>query len=453
MELINNNQVPEGYKKTEVGVIPEDWETKLLGDIFCLKNGFSFKSEYFSLSGPIVLTPGNFNLDGGLYFNERNIKRYSGSFPESMTFKNGDLLVVMTDLTPDCNLLGKPAFVDSEETILHNQRIGKINLLSESIDKFFLYFILLSSPYLKKIKEQATGSTVRHTSNKSIYSISLPIPKTKEEQKAIASVLSDVDALIAALDKLITKKRNIKTATMQQLLTGKTRLPGFGEGKGYKKTAIGVIPEDWDVCYIQDLVEEGIIEKPLDGNHGNIHPKSKDFVPFGIPFIMSNNVQNGFIDTENCHFIRKEQADKLQKGFSFTGDVLLTHKGTVGNVAIVSNIPTEYIMLTPQVTYYRVRDHNRLTNNFIKFYFESSQFQAKLEHLSGGGTRAYIGITNQRKLLFLLPPFPEQQAIASVLSDIDSEITALEKRRAKTQAIKQGMMQELLTGKTRIINN
>jgi len=220
--------------------------------------------------------------------------------------------------------------------------------------------------------------------------------------------------------------------------------------KGYKNTEVGVIPEDWDICSIQHLVEEGIIEKPLDGNHGDIHPKSNDFVPFGIPFIMSNNVKNGCIDTKKCSFIRKEQADKLQKGFSFEGDVLLTHKGTVGNVAIVSNVSTEYIMLTPQVTYYRVKNSEKLINTFIKFYFESNLFQTNLEYLSGGGTRAYIGITNQRKLPFLLPPLPEQKAIATTLSNIDNLITALDKLIGKKRDIKTATMQQLLTGKKRL---
>ena len=214
----------KGYQQTEIGVIPEDWNVKLLGDIFSLGNGFSFKSEYFSSNGPIVLTPGNFKLEGGLYFNNRNTKRYSGDFPESTVFENGNLLVVMTDLTPDCKLLGKPAFVDSEEKILHNQRIGKIRLLSDNFDKQFLYFTLLSSPYLKKIKDQATGSTVRHTSNKSIYSVSLPIPKQLEEQRAIANVLCDMDTELAALEQRRDKTSALKQGMMQELLTGRTRL-------------------------------------------------------------------------------------------------------------------------------------------------------------------------------------------------------------------------------------
>ncbi|MDT9310296.1 MULTISPECIES: restriction endonuclease subunit S [Limnospira] len=219
---------------------------------------------------------------------------------------------------------------------------------------------------------------------------------------------------------------------------------------GYKQTEVGVIPEDWEFCFIRDLIKQEIIEKPLDGNHGNIHPKSNDFVSVGIPFIMANNVFNGVVDTNNCHFIKKEQADNLKKGFSFEGDILLTHKGTVGNVAVVSNILTEYIMLTPQVTYYRVKDFNKLNNIFIKFYFQSSQFQDKIQSLSGGGTRAYIGINNQQSLPFLLPPLPEQKAIASVLSDVDELISSLDKLIAKKRHIKTATMQQLLTGKTRL---
>lgn len=227
--LTGKKRLPEfvegqAYKQTEIGIIPNDWEVKLLGEIFRLSSGFSFKSEFFSVEGPIVLTPGNFKLEGGLYFNDRNTKRYVGNFPESTILQKGDLLVVMTDLTPNCNLLGKPAFIDSEETILHNQRIGKINLLSEIVDKHFLYFLLLSTPYLEQIKEQATGSTVRHTSNQSIYAVSLAIPNKVEEQRAIATVLSDMDTEISTIEARRTKTQFIKQSMMQELLTNRTRL-------------------------------------------------------------------------------------------------------------------------------------------------------------------------------------------------------------------------------------
>lgn len=100
---------------------------------------------------------------------------------------------------------------------------------------------------------------------------------------------------------------------------------------GYKQTEVGVIPEDWECTTVRRLVDAGILEKPLDGNHGNIHPKGGDFVSFGIPFVMANNIKGGQVDLTNCSFIRKEQADSLQKGFSRAGDVLLTHKATIGS--------------------------------------------------------------------------------------------------------------------------
>ncbi len=126
-------------KWTAAGVIPEDWEVRPLERVFTLKSGFAFSSEHFSSVGPIVLTPGNFLLEGGLYFEDRNTKRYSGIYSPTMTLNRGDLLIVMTDLTPDCNLLGKPAFVESDELILHNQRIGKILLKDKSVQLAFIF--------------------------------------------------------------------------------------------------------------------------------------------------------------------------------------------------------------------------------------------------------------------------------------------------------------------------
>ena len=220
--------------------------------------------------------------------------------------------------------------------------------------------------------------------------------------------------------------------------------------KGYKPTEVGVIPEDWNVVSVQKLVETQILEKPLDGNHGNIHPKSSDYVSYGIPFVMANNFANGQVDIVNCKFITKEKADKLQKGFSIAGDVLLTHKGTVGSTAIVGELSTAYVMLTPQVTYYRVIDTNRLNNLFVRHYFDSQPFQSLFINLAGGGTRAYLGIVKQLALPVIIPPLPEQRSIATALSDMDELLGGLDRLIAKKRDLKQATMQQLLTGKTRL---
>lgn len=220
---------------------------------------------------------------------------------------------------------------------------------------------------------------------------------------------------------------------------------------GYKQTEFGAIPSDWECTTVGEMITAGIIEKPIDGNHGNIHPKSGDFVDWGIPFVMANNVQDGQLDLVNCSFIDKRQAETLQKGFSITGDVLLTHKATIGNTAIVDEISTPYIMLTPQVTYYRVRDKKRLNNHYLRYYFDTTGFQSVLRALAGGGTRAYLGITAQHQLPVVLPcSLLEQQVISATLSNVDELLNGLDRLIAKKRDLKQAAMQQLLTGKTRL---
>jgi type I restriction enzyme, S subunit len=220
---------------------------------------------------------------------------------------------------------------------------------------------------------------------------------------------------------------------------------------GYKLTEVGVIPEDWEVFSVQQLVEKQIIGKPLDGNHGNIHPKSSDYVGYGIPFVMANNFTHGQVDLLSCKFITKERADKLQKGFSISGDVLLTHKGTVGNTAIVGELNTDYIMLTPQVTYYRITNDRCLNNRFLRHYFDSQPFQSLFINLAGGGTRAYLGIVKQLALPVITPPLSEQRSIATALSDMDELLGGLDRLITKKRDLKQSAMQQLLTGKTRLL--
>lgn len=160
--------------------------------------------------------------------------------------------------------------------------------------------------------------------------------------------------------------------------------------------------------------------EPLDGNHGNLHPKASDYVKAGIPFIMANNILNGTVDYSNCVFITEEQAHSLRKGFSKPGDVLLTHKATIGRTAIV---PDTYdtIVLTPQVTYYRVK--KGIDNRYLKYYFDSLEFQETLKNWAGAGsTRAYLGIIAQKKLPVILPPYKVQVGIADILGAIDEKI-------------------------------
>ncbi|MGL4499729.1 MAG: restriction endonuclease subunit S, partial [Planktothrix sp.] len=244
-------------------------------------------------------------------------------------------------------------------------------------------------------------------------------------------------------DKLIAKKRHIKTATMQQLLTGKTRLPGFGEGKGYKKTDIGVIPEDWDLVKFTDVttvITCGIAATPKYVPEGQ-----------GYPFLSSTNVKNGQIVWRNFKFIDSSLHKNLYKNNPpKKGDILYSRVGTIGEAAVIE-VDFEfsiYVSLT------LIKVTPRLSSYFLTYMLNSNYYKKKAndEVFLGGGV-GNLNVDVVRNYLIFVPSIEEQRAIIQVLSDIDEEISALEKRRTKTQAIKQGMMQELLTGRTRLSFN
>lgn len=182
---------------------------------------------------------------------------------------------------------------------------------------------------------------------------------------------------------------------------------------------------------VKELMDQGIIEKPYDGNHGEIHPKGNDFVSSGVPFIMASDIKNGKVDYTNCKYITEQQANSLRHGFAKNGDVLLTHKATIGQLGIVDYHDHSFIMLTPQVTYYRVSDYKKLNNRYLRYYFESEFFSKTINlWADAGSTRAYLSIIKQQKLPIVFPDIKKQQKIAAILSAYDDLIENNNKRIA-----------------------
>jgi type I restriction enzyme S subunit len=261
------------------------------------------------------------------------------------------------------------------------------------------------------------------------------------EQSAIAQVLSDTDALIASLDKLIAKKRNIKQAAMQQLLTGKQRLPGFDRSGGkFKQTAIGAIPCDWEIFSLQELVKK---THPI--TYGVLKPG--DYVSDGVPLLQIQDVIHGDIRLENLHRISQQ----LNKQYSRTklqgGEIVVSLVGTIGKFA---HIPSFLSGANLHRNLAKISIADERSSKFI-FYCLTSEYVQKLIKLTTfGSTQSLLNLADLRKLAIAIPSNREQRSIAQVLSDMDAEITALEQRRDKTKALKQGMMQELLTGRIRL---
>lgn len=169
---------------------------------------------------------------------------------------------------------------------------------------------------------------------------------------------------------------------------------------------------------VRQLINEGAILAVQDGNHGELHPTQEDYVPEGIPFIMASDLKGNELDLISCKFLPEGLASTLRKGFALPGDVLLTHKGTLGLTAIVPALDTPYIMLTPQVTYYRANP-DALRPEYLHYVFSSTEFQKRLLCHVREGTRPYVGITAQLDLEIEYPEVDVQSAIVEQLIALD----------------------------------
>lgn len=173
----------------------------------------------------------------------------------------------------------------------------------------------------------------------------------------------------------------------------------------------------WKKITVRDAVSEGYIARPLDGNHGEKHPKGDDYVESGVPFLMAQDLKDKQVDFGSCHFITEKQAKTLKKGWAKPGDVLITHKGTIGRVAIVQ--PSEYteMLLTPQITYYRcLKD---IDNEYLAAYFLTDYFVNQLQGMITGTTRASVTITQQENLELIIPPMDMQRKFVEFVKQSD----------------------------------
>jgi len=262
--------------------------------------------------------------------------------------------------------------------------------------------------------------------------VPMPVPPP-HEQRAIAAALSDVDALLGGLDRLIAKTRDLKQAALQQLLTGQTRLPGFHGG--------------WEVKTLFDLAER---RKELFDDGDWI--ESEHITLEGIRLIQTGNIGVGcFIEKETKKFIYEKSFTSLRCKQLRTGDLLICRLADpAGRACVLPDIGEERIVTSVDVTIFRppiqIADRGFLAN-----MFSSTEWFRAVSDRSGGTTHKRISRGALGRIAIRLPPLPEQTAIAAVLSDMDAELAALEARRDKTRDLKQAMMQELLTGRTRLV--
>ncbi len=426
--------------------IPSDWETKSIYELGTVVSGGTPSRAVAPFwQGNIPwLTPGEVS---------KHKSKYIQTTAEYIT--NSGLSNSGANLLPEGSLLVTSratlgARIINQLPITTNQGFKSIVFKDPNDAEYYYHFFSLLKAELER---RASGTTFLEISGKEFSEIDLPVPPPIERNK-INEVLDTLDTQIRETEAIIAKLQQVKQGLLHDLLTrgvdenGELR-PGYEDAPElYKSSELGWIPVNWTCMNIGEAITKKYIMEVQDGNHGEIHPKTSDFVKDGVPFIMANDIQNNKINFDKCYRISEKQYESLRIGFSKASDVLLSHKGTVGQVAIVPD-DCEKIMLTPQVTYYRC-DAEQLAPQYLSCWFLGSYFQKILSALSAQSTRAYIGILAQRELPLLFPTKKEQLMISERYSSIcnryDFELAYLKKLKLK----KSGLMDDLLTGKVRV---
>ena len=392
-------QVLGGYKRTEVGVIPSEWQVARIGDLFESTAGGDFdptrSSGVQSDRHPYPIYANGLSQEG-LY----GFCNYAENRPGSITVTAR-------------GTLGKAFCRDTPFAA-----IGRLLVLVPKVRMDARFF----SDYINHGVHFAVESTgVPQLTAPQVARYLLPVP-SEPEQRAIAEALSDVDELLGSLEKLIAKKRAIKQAAMQQLLTGKTRLPGFSGA--WTKTTLG------ELCSTYSGGTPSTSKTEFYGGH--------------IPWITSSDLNTRRIK-EVSGRITQEGFDSSASRMVSRGDIVLALYGATAGVVAVAEIDAAINQAVLAII------PNNCDSEYLFQYLESRKDQIVQTYAQGGQPNLSGVII--RSLLVLVPPFHEQTAIAAVLSDMDAEIAALERRRDKTSAIKQGMMQQLLTGRVRLVKS
>lgn len=444
-------------KQTEIGLIPDDWEVKRLGEIgepcMCKR----ILKEQTSPTGDIPFYKiGTFGGIPDAYISRELFEQYKEQYNYP---KKGTLLLSAA------GTIGRVVVFDGKDSYFQDSNIVWIDNDETKVTNDFLFYC-----YSRMQWKTEEGGIVSRLYNANLKSTSFIAPKSLAEQQRIAKALSDVDSLISTTEKLIQKKKNIKQGTMQNLLTGKKRLPVFGDKQTdlfvpngthtkevkdvspeqirlsakMKQTELGEIPEDWEV---KNINKECTIKARIgwQGLKSTEYLDSGDYI-----LITGTDFDSGFINWKSCSYVTKWRFDQDKNIQIKQGDVLITKDGTIGKVAFLNEIPMQGT-LNSGVFVIRPKNPDKMDSVFLSLIFKSFWFDAFLEQITSGSTIVHLYQKDFVKFNFPLPSKEEQTAVANVLSSMDKEIETLNTKLEKYRNLKTAMMQQLLTGKIRFV--
>ena len=400
--------LPLGYKRTEVGVIPTDWSVFSIGELFeYLRTASNSRADLGETGVVAYVHYGDIHtrFHHFIDFSRDNVPRLlDGKSVTATRLRDGDLIVA--DASEDEAGVGKSVEVRNlgETEAVSGLHTFLLRSKDRRVHAGYRGYLLEKESVKRQLRRLATGLKVFGISKRAFRDVRIPLPPPAE-QRAIVEVLSDVDGLIWSLDALIAKKRAIKQAVMQQLLTGKTRLPGFSGA--------------WET---KRLGEVASIRK------GQLITQSS-IKPGAVPVVAGGKKPAYFHNCAN----RTGKTITVSASGAYAGYVAYWDRPIfASDCSTISDAP----------------------NYSIEYIFYSMLLrQAQIYRAQTGGAQPHVHRKDLDPLMIAIPPIREQRAIAAILSDMDAEIAALERRRDKTCAIKQGMMQQLLTGRVRLVKS
>lgn len=418
--VAENPGVPVGYKQTEVGVIPEDWEVAPLGDCLVARPGYGINAAAAPYSDKLptyiritdISEEGRFKPSPAVSVRSELAKHYYLSA--------NDIVFARTGAS-----VGKSYLYRTDDgPLVYAGFLIRVTPDQLKLNPGFLAAYVTTARYWQWVRLMSMRSGQPGINGAEYSQLPVPLPSL-DEQRAIATALSDVDALLEELDRLITKKRDIKQATMQQLLTGETRLAGF-EG-------------EWET----KRLGECLVGTP---NYGINAPA----VPFSdrLPtYIRITDINNGRFDPSPRVSVNSDEAENYRLE---PGDVVFARTGASVGKTYAYNEEDGILVFAGFLI--RVRTNpGVLLHDFLAAFTTTGAYWNWVSVNSMRSGQPGINGNEYARLEIPLPSVDEQKAIVEMLSDMDAEIQALEHRRSKIAELKQGMMQELLTGRTRLV--
>ena len=430
-------EVREGYKMTELGEIPEAWKVIKF---------FDFVEKIIDFRGR---TPKKLGLDWGggdiKALSANNVKMgkidfslecYLASEKLYESWMLGNELnksdIVMTMEAP----LGNIALIPDERKYILSQRVIALKTKSY-VNNEFMKYMLMSEKIQNQLEKLSTGTTAKGINQKNLAKVYVLIPSLEEQEK-IASILSTVDEQIDNVDALIEKNKELKKGLMQTLLT-----KGIGHTK-FKKTEIGEIPEKWEVKELSELY----VEKIRDfGSFSTT--KLVKYVESGVPYLRSENFRENKIILDSVSYITNEVDELLDKSYVYNGNILFTKIGNIGCASVYRGELGQRCNSNATIAKIKI-DENLYDSNYIVYFLNSIQCKKQyIGNIISTPPRINMGEINKFKIS--IPTLQEQQKIASILSEVDDKIEQYKNKKEKLEEFKKGLMQQLLTGKMRVV--